>query len=182
MRVIAGSCRSLPLKTPKSLDTRPTTDRIKETLFNILMPDVPGAIFIDLFAGSGGIGIEALSRGAKKAYFIEQNVEAASCITENIKFTKMTDVATLLKADVFTGLYSIHEKSADLIFADPPYQEGYEERLLQTLSQMPYVTEDTKIIVEADIHKDFSFAEDYGFEVTREKCYKTNKHVFLMKK
>ena len=181
MRVIAGTCRSLPLKTPKNFDTRPTTDRIKETIFNILMPDIPGAIFVDLFAGSGGIGIEALSRGAKKAYFIEQNNEAAACITENIKFTKMTDKATLLKTDVFGGLYSIHEKEVDLIFADPPYQADYEERLLQTLQNMPYVTENTKIIIEADLHTDFSFAENYGFTVIREKCYKTNKHVFLEK-
>ena len=73
MRVIAGTARSLPLKTLKTGDTRPTTDRIKETLFNILMPDIPGARFLDLFAGAGAIGIEALSRGAKEAFFVEKS-------------------------------------------------------------------------------------------------------------
>ena len=71
MRVIAGTARRLLLKTPEGLDIRPTTDRIKETLFNILQTDIPGSVFFDLFSGSGGIGIEALSRGAKKAYFVD---------------------------------------------------------------------------------------------------------------
>ena len=71
MRVIAGVVRSLPLKTPAGMDTRPTTDRIKETLFNILQADIPDCVFVDLFSGSGGIGIEALSRGARKAYFVD---------------------------------------------------------------------------------------------------------------
>ena len=80
MRVIAGKARSLKLKTPDGLETRPTTDRIKETLFNMLQPYLPGSIFIDLFSGSGGIGIEALSRGAKHAYFVENNKNAVLCI------------------------------------------------------------------------------------------------------
>ena len=179
MRVIAGTARSLPLKTPKSMDTRPTTDRIKETLFNILMPELPDAVFIDLFAGSGGIGIEALSRGAARAYFVEQGAEAAQCINDNLKFTKMTEKGILLKQDVYAALYGIHEKRADIIFADPPYQEGHEEKLLSVLKEMSYVTPDTLIIVEALLDTSFSFAPDYGFTVTREKNYKTNKHVFI---
>ena len=71
MRVIAGTARRLLLKTPEGMDTRPTTDRIKETLFNMIQGDIPGSIFVDLFSGSGGIGIEALSRGARHAYFVE---------------------------------------------------------------------------------------------------------------
>ena len=96
MRVIAGSRRSLPLKTVEGLDTRPTTDRIKETLFNILMPDIPDCVFWDLFSGSGGIGIEALSRGARRAVFVENNINAFKCITDNIKFTKFTDESEML--------------------------------------------------------------------------------------
>ena len=84
MRVIAGSARSLPLKAPAGLDTRPTTDRIKETLFNMLQQFVPGAVFVDLFAGSGAIGIEALSRGAAKAYFADNSPKAIQCISENL--------------------------------------------------------------------------------------------------
>lgn len=182
MRVIAGRARSLPLKAPKGTETRPTADRIKETLFNMLMPYLPDAVFIDLFSGSGGIGIEAISRGAKRAYFVETDKEAFSCITENVKFTKMTEEAVLLKQDVYAALHQIHEKEADIIFADPPYQGNHYEKLLALLGDMPYVTEDTLIVLEAELHKDFSFAEEYGFAIQKEKCYKTNKHIFLMRK
>ena len=112
MRVIAGRARSLRLKTPQGSDTRPTTDRIKETLFNMIQGELPGCIFVDLFAGSGGIGIEALSRGASHAYFVENAKEAAACIQENLTFTKFSDSATLLKQDVFAarkgGGYHLH--------------------------------------------------------------------------
>ena len=83
MRVIAGTARSLPLKTPEGMDTRPTTDRIKETLFNMLQTDIPGAVFADLFSGSGGIAIEALSRGAVRAYLVENGRQALKCIQDN---------------------------------------------------------------------------------------------------
>ena len=100
MRVIAGTARSLNLKTPAGLDTRPTTDRIKETLFNMLMPYLSGAVFVDLFSGSGGIGIEAISRGARKAYFVENNQKTIACITENIVHTHFEDKSVVLKQDV----------------------------------------------------------------------------------
>lgn len=181
MRVIAGTARSLPLKTPEGMDTRPTTDRIKETLFNILQQDIPDSIFVDLFSGSGGIGIEALSRGAKHAYFVENNKAACSCIQENITFTRFGDRATLLKQDVFGALSMIHEKQVDFIFADPPYRSEQEERILTALADKAYVTPDTMVILEASLEKDFSFSEQTGFSVVREKLYKTNKHVFLRK-
>lgn len=104
MRVIAGTARRLLLKTPDGLDTRPTADRIKETLFNMLMPYLPDAVFVDLFSGSGGIGIEALSRGARKAYFVENNSKAIACITDNIEHTHLTDKSVVLKQDVFAAL------------------------------------------------------------------------------
>ncbi len=182
MRVIAGSARSLPLKTPEGPDTRPTQDRIKETLFNMLQVDVPGCVFVDLFAGSGGIGIEALSRGAKKAYFIENAPKALACINDNLQFTKFTDQAVVLKQDAVAGLSGIFEKEVDIIFMDPPYECGHEERVLAVLSGMKYVTEDTMIIVEASLQTDMDYAPDYGFEVYREKKYKTNKHIFLRRK
>lgn len=181
MRVIAGRARSLKLKTPKGQDTRPTMDRIKETLFNILQGDIPGCIFLDLFAGSGGIGIEALSRGAAHAYFVENDKEAAACIQENLSFTRFQDSATLLKQDVFSALYAVHEKEADIIFMDPPYEAGCEKELFEALGNQPYVTENTLLIIEARLKTDFDFARETGFSVIREKKYKTNKHVFLKK-
>lgn len=181
MRVIAGKARSLKLKTPEGLETRPTTDRIKETLFNMLQPYLPDGIFIDLFSGSGGIGIEALSRGARHAYFIENHKNALACIQDNLKFTRLIDDATILKQDVLSALSGIHEKEADVIFMDPPYGLSYEKQVLEALQRMPYVTENTVIVVEALLETDFSYAASLGFAVTKEKCYRTNKHVFLKK-
>ena len=103
MRVIAGTARSLPLKTPEGMDTRPTTDRIKETLFNMLQTYIPDCVFVDIFSGSCGIGIEALSRGARKAYFIENAPKALACIEDNLAFTKMKDRAIVLKQDACAG-------------------------------------------------------------------------------
>ncbi len=181
MRVIAGTARSLPLKTPEGLDTRPTTDRIKETLFNMLQVYVPGSIFVDLFSGSGGIGIEALSRGAKKAYFIENAPKAISCIQQNLAFTKFEDRAIVLKQDACAALSSIYEKEADIIFMDAPYGCDYEKNVFSVLRSMKYVTEDTLILVETSLDTDFSYLEEFGFSITREKKYKTNRHLFIRK-
>ncbi len=181
MRVIAGTARSLPLKTPDGQDTRPTTDRIKETLFNMLQTRIPGAVFVDMFSGSGGIGIEALSRGASKAYFIENAPKAISCIEQNLLFTKLADHAIVIKQDAASALHNIYEKEVSIIFMDPPYELEHEKRILAQLSQMKYVTEDTLIIVEASLKTDFSYLEEYGFTLEKEKKYKTNKHVFIRK-
>ena len=120
MRIIAGTARSLPLKTIEGLETRPTTDKIKETLFNMLQNDVPGCYFLDLFAGSGQIGLEAISRGALYAVFIENNRKAAKCIEDNIAFTKFTKESRLLTTDVISGISSLEGKyTFDIIFMDP---------------------------------------------------------------
>lgn len=181
MRVIAGSARSLPLKTPVGMDTRPTTDRIKETLFNMLQPYTPGSVFLDIFSGSGGIGIEALSRGAKKAYFIESAAPAVACIQQNLQFTGFTDRAVVLKQDAAFALPGIHETEADIVFMDPPYRQGLETKVLQVLRDCAYITDRTILIVEADMGTDFSYVGELGYSVEKEKKYKTNKHVFLRK-
>ncbi len=179
MRVIAGTARSLRLKTPEGMDTRPTTDRIKETLFNMLQPYLSDAVFIDVYSGSGGIGIEALSRGARHAYFVENNKNALACITENLQFTRLADRATIIRQDAISALSGIHEKEADVIFMDPPYDKDYERQALQMLATCPYVTENTLIVIETSQENDCSDLERLGFRITKEKCYKTNKHVFL---
>lgn len=181
LRVIAGSARSLKLKTPSGMDTRPTTDRIKETLFNMLQTDVADAVFIDLFSGSGAIGIEALSRGARKGYFVDNNTEAINCIRENVTFTKFESKAVILKQDCFTALNQITEKQADLIFMDPPYGKQYEQKALELLRDKPYVTDETLIIIEAGLDTELVNLEELGFEITKVKKYKTNKHFFVKK-
>lgn len=182
MRVIAGTARSLRLKTPEGMDTRPTTDRIKETLFNMLQPYLGGALFVDLFSGSGGIGIEALSRGARYAYFVENEKRALSCIQENLQFTHLAEQATILKTDVLSAVYGIHEKEADIIFMDPPYDCGYEERVLAAFKELPWVTVDSLIVIETSLRTDISRLENLGFLVEKEKRYKTNRHIFCRKK
>ena len=111
MRVIAGSARHLKLKTIEGMGTRPTTDRIKETLFNMLSFYVEDSRFLDLFSGSGGIGIEALSRGAKQAVFVEQNKKAVACIKENLTHTHLNDKAVVMSKDVMTALRILEDFS-----------------------------------------------------------------------
>lgn len=181
MRVIAGTARRLLLKTPEGLDTRPTTDRIKETLFNILMPALPEAVFVDLFSGSGGIGIEALSRGARKAYFVENNQKAIACITDNLEHTHLTDKSVVLRQDVFSALRGGIKETADIIFLDPPYNQSYDRRVLELLQNAPFVNQDTLIVVEASTETLFDYAQTLGFVVEREKVYSKSKHVFIRK-
>lgn len=179
MRVIAGSARRLRLVTPEGLDTRPTQDIIKETLFNILQMDVPGSVFVDVCAGSGQIGIEALSRGARRAYFIENSKAAYSCIQKNIHTTHFEEESVLLRQDAVSALHQIHEKEVDLIYMDPPYESDTVPNVMRSLAHMPYVTDRTQIIIESSLTTDFSFLEDIGFKVVREKDYRKNRHLFV---
>ena len=183
MRVIAGKARRLSLKTVPGMETRPTTDRIKETLFNILQPEIPDCRFLDLFSGSGGIGIEALSRGAEYAVFVEKNPKACACIRDNLAFTKLAEHGKLLNMDVLQALRSLEgEEAFDCIFMDPPYDKGLEKDILYTFRDASFIGKDTLIIVEASLHTDFDWAEDAGYEILKKKIYKTNVHVFLTPK
>lgn len=172
----------MPLKTIEGMDTRPTTDRIKETLFNMIQGEIPGAYFLDLFAGSGQIGLEAISRGAKYAVFIENNRKAAACVEENIRFTKSEKESLLLKMDVLPGMRSIEGKYGfDIIFMDPPYQGGDEGQVFSYLKDSSLLNENGIIILEASKETDVSYVKEMGFSIIKEKIYKTNKHVFLTK-
>lgn len=182
MRVIAGKARRLPLKTVPGMDTRPTTDRIKETLFNILQNELYGIRFLDMFSGSGGIGIEALSRGAAEVYFIENARAAVACIRDNLEFTRLSEAAKVYPCDVMTALARLEgEKPFQIIFMDPPYGQGLEQRVLEYIADtLPsYVNEETLIIIEASLETDFSYVDSLGFSLERVKEYKTNKHVFI---
>lgn len=184
MRVIAGIARSVPLITPKGMETRPTSDQIKETLFNMLQGYVEGFSFLDLFAGSGQIGVEALSRGAEFAAFIEKSDEAVKCIKHNVDKTKFTDKALVLKMEVLSGIRTleIEKKKFDLIFMDPPYGQGLEESILNTLVSSSILDEDVIIIVEASKKTDFSYVDELGLKIVKDKLYKSSRHLFLRKK
>lgn len=183
MRIIAGTARSLPLKSVPGMETRPTTDRIKETLFNILQDDVPGSYFLDLFAGSGQIGLEAMSRGARYAVFVDNGKKAVACIEDNIRFTKFDKETKLYPSDVLSALRSMEGKyQFDIIFMDPPYNQEIEKDVLRYLATSSLLKEDTMIIVEASLDTEFDYVEEYGLELTRLKTYKTNEHAFIRKK
>lgn len=182
MRVIAGSARRLQLKTLDGMETRPTTDRIKETLFNMISQGLLECSFLDLFAGSGGIGIEALSRGAKKAVFVEKNPKAMTCIKENLIHTRLADFAETMQMDVISALSRMEGKyEFDYIFMDPPYDRELERKVLEYLADSELLSEDGIIIVEASLETPFDYIEELGYTLIKNKIYKTNKHVFLEK-
>lgn len=180
MRVISGKARSLRLKTIDGDGTRPTTDRIKETLFNMINNDMYDCRFLDLFSGSGAIGIEALSRGAREAVFVECNKKAAKCINENLEFTKLKDNAKIMETTVNFAIKMLHKKGVfDYIFMDPPYNNEFEKEVLEMLKTTDIMNENTIIIVEASKDTNMDYVDDMGYYVIKEKIYKTNKHVFL---
>ena len=182
MRVIAGTRRSMPLKTIDGLATRPTQDRTKETLFNVIQNDVPGSMFLDLFSGSGAIAVEALSRGAKKAYLVENSREAAACIRDNLTFTKLSDDAVLMETDALTALRRLEGKAFfDIIFMDPPYNHGYEREVLSYLSDSKLIDEYSIIVVEASNETGFDYLDGLGFTAYKIKKYKNNMHIFIRK-
>lgn len=183
MRVIAGTARRIQLITPKGLETRPTTDRIKETLFNIIQPYLADCDFLDLFSGSGAIGIEALSRGAKKATFVENKKEAITCIEKNLFATKLKEQGEILGMEAIEALQKlkINQRTFDIIFLDPPYHNRYEQKILEFLKDTHLLKEDGIIIFEAALNTEIDFVEQFGFQVKKVKQYKTNKHVFVVK-
>ena len=183
MRVIAGSARRTQLKTLEGMDTRPTTDRIKETLFNMIAPYLYDSIFLDLFAGSGGIGIEALSRGAMEAVFVEKNPKAMACVKENLQKTHFERKGMTMQMDVMTALYKLEgEKQFDYIFMDPPYNHDTEAKILNILLDSGLVYENTLIIIETSLETDISYMYDMPCKVERVKEYKTNRHIFIRAK
>ena len=146
----------------------------------MLQPYLPDCRFLDLFAGSGGIGIEALSRGAAFCCFVEQNRQALSCIRENLKFTKLEPQAQVMGAEVLQALERLEGVPAfDCIFMDPPYRKELEKKVLQRLKTASYVGDETLIVVEAPLDTDFSYLEELGYQCIKEKKYKTNGHFFL---
>ncbi len=183
MRVIAGTAKSIYLETIEGDGTRPTSDRIKETLFNIIQFDLADSIFLDLFSGSGSIGIEALSRGAKQAYFVDNNPKAIKCIKSNLKRTKLDDKSKVLNSDALAAIsrLNIHDNKFDLIFIDPPYNSLYEKDTLEAISKTNLLHDDSIIIVEAGLKTTFDYLDNSPLEVYREKEYKNNKHVFIRK-
>ncbi len=182
MRVIAGKAKSLRLKTIEGMGTRPTTDRIKETLFNMIQSHMADCRFLDLFAGSGGIGIEALSRGAAFCVFVEQDRKAAACIRENLTHTHLEQQASLLVMDALAAIRKLDgEAPFDCIFMDPPYRMGLEFQVLEALKATSLIDQNTLIMIEEALDEDMSQERMPGYMIIKDKRYKTNRHVFVQK-
>ncbi len=181
MRVIAGEARRVPLVCPPGKDTRPTTDRIKETLFNMIQEDIPGSEFLDLFSGSGAIGIEAISRGAKRATFIEMAQEPVACIKSNLEKTKLVSRSRLLPMEVTYGIRKLDSERIvfDIVFMDPPYNKDWEPKILGLLSKTSLLHKDSLVIMETSAGASMDFIDENQFHIEKIKDYKSNRHIFL---
>ena len=139
MRVITGSARGRRLKELEGMETRPTTDRVKEGLFNVLQFDIEGRRVLDLFAGTGQLGIECLSRGAASAVFVDKRPDAVKLIRENLKLCDLTDRALVVAGDSMEFLKSVREKF-DLVLLDPPYQAELLEAAIAHIARHDLLT------------------------------------------
>jgi 16S rRNA (guanine966-N2)-methyltransferase len=164
MRVIGGTYRSRRLITPRGTATRPTSDRLRETLFNVLAPRITGAVFVDLYAGSGAVGIEALSRGASLVYFVDQAPPAVAAIRKNLAELKIVTGFQVMPVSVFTALRGITQPCS-VIFLDPPYASIAEySRTLTLLGERAgdLLREDGIVVAEHDRKMPEPLGETFG--------------------
>lgn len=172
MRVITGVAKGRKLKAPKGMDTRPTTDRTKEALFNIIGERVIDAVVLDLFAGTGAIGIEAISRGAARVFFVENNRQAVSIIKDNLSVTGFFGNAEVLPMDAMKALDKLTDMGTifDLVYIDPPYLKDLEKKCLQVISEYNLVSNEGIVITESS--KLDSMPDNIGkFEMFRQEKY-----------
>ena len=168
MRVITGKARGVQLKTPDGQLTRPTTDRVKEALFSIIQFEIPGTAVLDLFGGTGQLGIEALSRGAKSAVFVDQSEQACKLIRENLKRTKLESQGKVIRGDYMDYLSRCRE-NYDIILLDPPYAEVFLENALKRITEIDILRSGGIIVAERPLGKELPW-EFEGY--TRSKDYK----------
>ncbi len=171
MRVITGKARGVQLKTPEGLLTRPTADRVKEALFSVINFDIPGARVLDLFGGTGQLGIEALSRGAESAVFVDAREDACKLIRENLKRTKLEKESRVVRCDYLEYLRHCREQY-HIIFLDPPYAEVFLESALKCITEIDILQSNGIIVTERPLGKDLPL-ELEGY--TRSKDYKYGK-------
>ena len=171
MRVITGKARGVSLKTPEGMLTRPTADRVKEALFSIINFDLPGAQVLDLFGGTGQLGIEALSRGAQSAVFVDMREDACKLIRENLKRTKLDSQGRVVRSDYQEYLKRCREQYS-IIFLDPPYAEVFLETALKCITEIDILQSGGIIVAERPLGKELPW-EFEGF--SRSKDYKYGK-------
>ena len=176
MRVISGIARGVQLKTPNGMATRPTADRVKEALFSIIQFDLPGAVVLDLFGGTGQLGIEALSRGAQMSHFVDERDDACRLIQENLKRTKMISKAQVVRSDYAAFLRGCKTKY-NIILLDPPYAEVFLENALKLITEIDILQSGGIIVTERPVGKELP----WDFEgYTRSKDYKYGKTLLTL--
>lgn len=176
MRVITGKARGVVLKTPDGMATRPTADRVKEALFSIIQFDIPGANVLDLFGGTGQLGVEALSRGAKSAVFVDEREDACQLIKENLKRTKMENLGKVIRSDYKAFIKNTGEKF-DIILLDPPYAEIFLENSLKMITEIDILQSGGIIVTERPFGKELPWSFE-GY--TRSKDYKYGKTLLTL--
>ena len=178
MRVITGKARGVVLKTPDGQATRPTAERVKEALFSVINFDIPGMDVLDLFGGTGQLGIEALSRGAASAVFVDAGEAACKIIRENLKRTKLENQASVVRSDYLSYLRTCKRKFG-IIFLDPPYAEVFLENALKMITEIDILETGGIIVAERPLGKDLPW--DFpGF--TRSRDYKYGKTLITIYK
>ena len=180
MRVITGKARGVTLKTPDGMQTRPTADRVKEALFSIIQFEIQGANVLDLFGGTGQLGIEALSRGAKRAVFVDFQANACRLIRDNLKRTRLDGDAQVVQSDYLAYLERCKEKF-QIIFLDPPYAEVFLETALKRITEIDILQSGGIIIAERPLGKElpwefdgYSRSRDYKYGNTLLAVYRKN--------
>jgi len=181
MRIITGRARGLKLTVPKNYDVRPTADRVKESLFNIIGSRIVDAKVLDLFAGTGNLGLESWSRGAREITFIDLSRESLKLVQSNIEKCKAQEDCTVLKGscvDIAANLYKKGERF-DFVFCDPPYSKGWIEKIIGVLERCPFMNDGGYLIVERSAHDELPVLPT-GYTCTRTEKYGETKIDFIL--
>ena len=184
MRVISGERRGKKLYTLEGTNTRPTLDRVKEALFNIIQNKILDANVLDLFAGSGSLGIETLSRGARQAVFCDNSFEAIKIINKNIEATRYTEKSTIINKDYILALKQISklDEKFDIVFLDPPYKSDFGIKAIDELIKLDLIAEDGIIILETDDeNRKKEIEENKQIKIFDERKYGSVKLIFIRK-
>lgn len=172
MRVISGTAKGRPLKAVPGIGTRPTTDKVKEAVFSMIGPYFDGGSALDLFAGTGGLGIEALSRGMDRAVFIDMEKKSVDVVRENLKAAGFADRAEVYRNDAERALKALAKRGAsfDLVFLDPPYRLKHADGLMAAIDELRLLNEGATVLVEHDA--EYRYPESFGlFECRRLAVY-----------
>lgn len=171
MRIITGKARGLKLVTPKNYLVRPTADRVKEALFNIIQSRIPGSTVLDAFAGTGNLGLEAWSRGADKVFYFDKSRESLKLVKANVEKARAAEAVTLIHTDAVNGLAMMvqQKRQFDVIFSDPPYDKGLNQKVVEALEKWPVLKEGGLLVLEHSLTEEPRDYVPEGLDIRSEK-------------